>query len=73
LIRVESNSNPENTFVLVENQFSDLSKDEFIDLYLMKNLAEMTLNNKPNYVHLPTDKLVGNADWRGKAVTPVKN
>lgn len=48
----------------------DLTEDEFVGLYLMKGLGDV-----PRKFELPlaTDNLKGSADWRGKAVTRVKD
>jgi hypothetical protein len=51
------------------NEFSDMTPAEFADTYLMKNFVAPAVEAVPVDVsNLPND-----VDWRGKAVTPVKN
>ncbi|RCU61726.1 hypothetical protein SETIT_J028800v2 [Setaria italica] len=76
---IETMNRPGNSYELGENQFTDLTQEEFEDTYLMK-LDEVA--SAPEAMgQLGTMNVMGNADeapnsvdWRTKgAVTPVKN
>jgi cathepsin L len=59
-----------NTWEAGINEFSDLSPEEFNKIYLsgLEVPAELPVSEEVDISALPND-----VDWRGKAVTPVKN
>lgn len=62
-------NNGEFTFVLGENQFTDLTQAEFKATYL----GTVPSSTTKQYKTLPTTALPASVDWRGKAVSEVKN
>ncbi|KAL4472617.1 hypothetical protein ABPG74_018566 [Tetrahymena malaccensis] len=77
----EHNSNPNNTYSLALNQFSDMTEEEFAqkilmkqDLvdHLMKEVSQQAINN--NSLIQQNLSIAASIDWRTKgAVTSVKN
>jgi hypothetical protein len=65
---IAHNSNPESTYEMGVNQFSDLTKDEFVELYLMSNMEiEEAEEDTKEY------EFLGDVDWRSKgAVNGIK-
>ncbi|CAD8102732.1 unnamed protein product [Paramecium sonneborni] len=62
------NSDPSNTARLGENQFTDLTPEEFAALYLTRKQSNMNLNSE---LYVPQGPVNASADWSG--ITKVKD
>jgi len=68
---VRNHNSANNTWEAGINEFSDLSPEEFSAIYL----SGLKVDETPVQQHAEVDlsTLANDVDWRGKAVTPVKN
>lgn len=69
---INKHNSENNTYTLGVNEFSDLTWEEFKATYLMK----LDLDNIPVVPiaeNLHSGPIANDVDWRGRAVTPVKN
>jgi cathepsin L len=65
------------TYTLGENQFADLTEEEFLDLYTMKGMPPVRRDAGKKQANFSSSAAVDaptSVDWRSKgAVTPIKN
>lgn len=64
----ESNENPDNSFYLVQNEFMDMTPEEFAETYLTLLTPETTGES------IILDPVPNDVDWRTRGVlNPVRN